>query len=83
MGRATTITRKGQVTIPKDIREQFGLKPTDKVEFYVEDGQMKVRKARLSLDEMAGMLPPLGIPIEDMPAIAWDDWAERYAERDR
>lgn len=30
---ATTITQKGQVTIPKPIRDHLGLKPGSKVEF--------------------------------------------------
>lgn len=83
MGRLTTLTRKGQVTIPKAVREEMGLQPFDKIEFYVENHVVTLRKARLSLDEMEGMLPPLGIPIEEMAAIAWDDWAKRYAEREQ
>lgn len=31
-----TITSKGQITIPKEIRERFGLKKSDKVKFEVE-----------------------------------------------
>jgi antitoxin PrlF len=38
------ITRKGQVTIPKEIRDEFGLLPGTEVEFVTEDGQVKVRK---------------------------------------
>ena len=83
MGRATSLSPKGQVTIPKAIRDRFGLKPFDKIEVYVENDEMKLRKARFSLNEMEGMLPSIGIPIEDMPAIAWDEWIERRAEEDR
>ena len=43
MGR---ITSKGQVTIPKEIRERFGLLPGQAVEFAVEDGKVVVHKAR-------------------------------------
>jgi antitoxin PrlF len=38
------ITSKGQVTIPKGIRDQFGLMPGTEVEFVAEGGQVKVRK---------------------------------------
>jgi AbrB family looped-hinge helix DNA binding protein len=38
------ITSKGQVTIPKIIREEFGLLPGTEVQFVVEGGQVKVRK---------------------------------------
>lgn len=38
------ITSKGQVTIPKEIRDKFGLLPGTEVEFFAEEGQVKVRK---------------------------------------
>jgi antitoxin PrlF len=33
----SAITSKGQVTIPKEVRDRMGLKPGDRIEF-VEDG---------------------------------------------
>jgi AbrB family looped-hinge helix DNA binding protein len=38
------ITSKGQVTIPKEIRDQFGLLPGTEVEFVGEAGRVTVRK---------------------------------------
>jgi len=38
------ITSKGQVTIPKEIRDQFGLLPGTEVEFAPVDGEIRVRK---------------------------------------
>jgi AbrB family looped-hinge helix DNA binding protein len=39
------ITSKGQVTIPKEIREEFGLLPGTEVEFVSDDdGEVRVRK---------------------------------------
>ncbi|MGN6557286.1 MAG: AbrB/MazE/SpoVT family DNA-binding domain-containing protein [Solirubrobacterales bacterium] len=40
------ITSKGQVTIPKEIREEFGLLPGTEVEFVAEGGQIQVRKLK-------------------------------------
>lgn len=40
------ITSKGQVTIPKEIREKAGLLPGSKVEFSLIDGEVRVRKAK-------------------------------------
>ncbi len=34
------ITKKGQVTIPKEIRDLFGIKPNDLGEFTVKDGSI-------------------------------------------
>lgn len=42
------ITTKGQVTIPIDVRERFGLLPNTEVEFVVEGGQAVLRKLRRS-----------------------------------
>jgi antitoxin PrlF len=38
------ITSKGQVTIPKEIRDAFGLLPGTEVEFVPDAGELKVRK---------------------------------------
>jgi AbrB family looped-hinge helix DNA binding protein len=41
------ITSKGQVTIPKGVRDSFGLLPGTEVEFVpTEDGEVRVRKAK-------------------------------------
>lgn len=40
----TRITTKGQVTIPKKVRERLGLRPGDELEFMEEDGVFKLRK---------------------------------------
>jgi antitoxin PrlF len=42
----TTLTQKGQVTIPKRVRDQLGLKPGDEVEFgLTDDGRVALNKA--------------------------------------
>ncbi|MEM3089886.1 MAG: type II toxin-antitoxin system PrlF family antitoxin [Candidatus Nitrosotenuis sp.] len=40
-----SITTKGQVTIPKGIRERLELKEGDKIIFIIESGQAMIRKA--------------------------------------
>jgi antitoxin PrlF len=69
MVRVTTLTSKGQVTIPKEIRDELGLKPADKIEFFIENGHARLRKAYLSLEEVAGSLPALGMDIDIEEAI--------------
>ena len=42
---ATTVTSKGQVTVPQRVRERLGLVPGSKVEFSLsEDGQVVMTK---------------------------------------
>lgn len=40
----TTVTEKGQVTIPKEIRERTGIEPGDELVFELENGEVRVRK---------------------------------------
>ncbi len=45
---STTITSKGQVTIPKQIRDALDLAPGSQVEFAVNrDGEVVIHKTRL------------------------------------
>ncbi len=39
------ITRKGQVTIPQDVRERHGFLPHTGVEFHEEDGRVYIIKS--------------------------------------
>lgn len=42
----TTITTKGQVTIPKPVRDRLGVKPGDEVSFdLTADGRVTIAKA--------------------------------------
>jgi AbrB family looped-hinge helix DNA binding protein len=41
---AARITSKGQVTIPRAVREAMGLRPGDEVEFVAVDGGYRIRK---------------------------------------
>jgi AbrB family looped-hinge helix DNA binding protein len=56
---AVSVTSKGQVTIPKNVRQALGITPGSKVEFRV-DG----KEARLTLALRGG-----GSRVEDGPAI--------------
>ena len=49
------IGERGQVTIPKDIREQFGLGPDTEVEFHVVKGSILLKKASKKLNLANGV----------------------------
>jgi AbrB family looped-hinge helix DNA binding protein len=59
----TTLTRKGQVTIPVEIRRALGLKEGDKVAFTMEDGTVRLARTGSVVERTAGIaktdLPPL------------------------
>lgn len=41
----STISEKGQVTVPKVLRDRLGIRAGDRLEFTEEHGQLVVRKA--------------------------------------
>lgn len=81
MTQVRTITSKGQVTIPKAVREALGLRPNDKVRFSLENGHVVLRKAYPSLAEVVGSLPALGMPIEDAIDQAKEERAQRLSDK--
>jgi antitoxin PrlF len=46
MKNSSTISSKGQVTVPQEIRKRLGLVPGDRVEFVVEEDRTVIRPAR-------------------------------------
>lgn len=64
----TRITRKGQVTIPKEFREEFDLEPGDKVIWQSGEEGIVVRKANRS--SARGMLVPDDTPSEKREEVA-------------
>jgi len=59
----TTLTRKGQVTVPVEIRRALGLKEGDKVEFTLEGEKVRLARTGSVVERTAGMLksdlPPM------------------------
>ena len=51
-----TITSKGQVTIPSELRDRFNLIPGEKVQFIIGEEEIKVKPV-LDLDDLMGSLP--------------------------
>lgn len=52
-----TLTSKGQITIPKDVRESMGLKPGSKLLWVkISDRQYRVVARTGSIEDLAGIL---------------------------
>ena len=67
-----TLTSKGQVTIPREIRKRLGLKSGDQLGLaLLSDGSVILRPKTLCLSELAGLLTRPGQPritVEEMNA---------------
>lgn len=79
----TRLTRKGQVTIPKALREEFGLEEGDELRWERTEDGLKVRKATrsagrgmlvdddVSEDEREKMAEELEADIREMRRTEW------------
>jgi len=57
-----TVTDKGQVTVPKEIRDKTGITPGSRLDFEVQDdGSLRVRVLRRGADNLFGLLHRAGI----------------------
>jgi antitoxin PrlF len=64
-----TITSKGQITLPRKVRDDLRVGPGDRVEFVkMDDGRYAVTPQNHSVRALKGMLPPPPKPVtlEDM-----------------
>ena len=60
MPPSSTISSKGQITVPIEVRHRLGLKHGDRVEFVFEEGRTVLRPARTEKNPFAafvGILP--------------------------
>jgi AbrB family looped-hinge helix DNA binding protein len=77
----STLTAKGQTTVPREIREHLGLKPGDTIDYEIAaDGTVRLSVRKPSFADCAGMLARPGqraVSIEEMD----DAIAEAVAER--
>lgn len=75
----STITRKGQTTIPKVVRERLGVEYGDQIDFVMKpDGTVVVEAAKIDVMSLAGMLKRKGqkpVTIEEMNETIRDGWA--------
>ena len=69
-----TVGQRGQVVIPKPIRDAYDLRAGDTVRFTIEDGQIVIRGNDDALDAYLAAVDKRPEPVEI-------DWDERYAER--
>jgi AbrB family looped-hinge helix DNA binding protein len=79
-----TITSKGQVTIPVEVREQLRLAPQDKVVFRIVDGvRVEIEPLPMTLEEAYGSVEPLNRPenFETIKQIADEERAARWREK--
>ena len=81
-----TLTSKGQITIPADVRRALNVRTGDRVEFVeVEPGRFEIVSATRSVREMKGMFgkAPRTVSIEEMNRTIAGQGARAAAPRGR
>jgi len=74
MSQFSTMSSKGQLTVPQEIRKRLGLETGDRVEFVVEEGRTVIRPARSEanpFEKFIGIADPFPGGEEEMKA--WID----------
>ena len=80
------MTSKGQITVPRDVRQKLGLKPGDRVRFLLEaDGRVRLMPAKRDISELVGILPKpeRTLSIEEMDDAIARAVTEKFARHDR
>lgn len=81
-----TVTSKGQVTIPVEIRRHLGINAADTVAFVINgEGAVELRPARYTLQSIRGAIPALpgreAGDFEEQIEEAMEEMAERVVQR--
>jgi antitoxin PrlF len=72
MDVAATVTSKGQLTIPKAVRDSLGIREGDKVIFRVEDGRAVLSRT----PDFLALAGTIRVPAAKRN-VAWDDVIRR------
>ncbi len=80
---STVLTRKGQTTIPLEIRRALGLKEGDRIEWLQEGPRAWLRPASSIVERTAGVFKPATMPpsAEELREVAERAIAEGALER--
>lgn len=79
----SSVSPKGQITLPVDLRKELDIEPKDVVVIALEDGKIKIEKAEAQLLSGFGVVP---VPDsakswKDIERDAFDDVAERNVRK--
>ncbi len=77
----SSVSPKGQITLPAKIRKELGIKPKNQVAIYINTGEVRVRPIRSKLLAHYGKAGSLRRPLDwdSVTRIAADEHAEHAA----
>jgi antitoxin PrlF len=78
-----TITTKGQVTIPVEIRRLLGVKANDQIRFRIIEGKVEIEPVSMTLEETFASVTPIQRPenFSELRAIAREERIDRVLQK--
>ena len=74
----SSVTTKGQVTIPAELREILGIKPGDRVGFIETEGKVEILRQENRVAAAFGVLKARkGVSLKQMEATIAGKWKQR------
>jgi AbrB family looped-hinge helix DNA binding protein len=68
--QTSTLTRKGQVTIPAGVRKRLGLHPGDRIAFIVDGDEVRLVRRENRIEAAFGICQPeTSVSVDDMEQI--------------
>lgn len=77
-----TVTAKGQVTIPVEVRRLLKVEPQSQIIFRITDGKVELLPVPMTLEQAFGSVKPRKRPEDwaEIDAVAAQERAERWAK---
>ncbi len=84
-GRAyytSSVSQKGQITLPVELRKELEIEPKDVVVIALEDGKIQIESAKARLRSVYQSVPALDPPSEwsDITRSVWEEFGDQNAQ---
>jgi AbrB family looped-hinge helix DNA binding protein len=78
----SSVSPKGQITLPMDLRKELAIEPRDIVVIELEDGKIRIESAKSRLQSVYQSIPALDPPRDwnEITQSVWDEFADRNAQ---
>lgn len=78
----SSVSPKGQITLPIEFRKRLGVNAKDKVVLRLENNEIKVVPARSKVDALFGSVPPLPTSktLAEMREIYQEEQAQKFVQ---
>lgn len=78
----SSVSQKGQITLPIELRKELDIEPKDVVVIALEDGKIQIESAKARLRSVYQSIPALDPPREwsDITQSVWEEFGDQNAQ---